>query len=183
MRCPNCGYCASDLSTVHEKVLGLVGSEAYQRILADPGLPEAARKFVCHARILEAAGQLADAGWVALQGAWVCDDDEEDRAEARRTDGEPGAAGEFCRDLAIQFWVRGKRAGEPFADRAEEFALLADVLRRAGRFDEALLTCNQGLAEDNLPEVVDHILRFEKTRIQARDRGRYSLAEIPALQT
>ena len=79
--------------------------------------------------ILNHVEQYADAGWTALHAAWACDDAGDD-ASAQR-----------ARLLAVDYWQHGKRHGQPFGELPEEFALATDVLRRAGKFEEALVTC------------------------------------------
>ena len=168
--CPECGYASSDISTIHEDAPDFVGTPAYQRQRFDSATPELARPFLCHALILAHVKQYADAGWTALHAAWTCDDDKDNTAAAK------------ARLTAIEYWKHGKRHAQPFGDLPEEFALAADVLRRAGKFEEALVTCTEGIGLDDLDSVMEHILLFEKTVIQRRDAARYGLADVPGLQ-
>jgi hypothetical protein len=165
--CPECGYCASDISTIHESAAELIATDDYQRRLLDSSLPETTRRFLCHALILEQVKQYADAGWTALHAAWAADDA-----------ADPLAA-QSARKLALQYWQHGKRHGQAFGDLAEEFILAADVGRRAGQFEEALLTVNEGLEVESLPRFLERVLRFEKTLISRRDMARHDLGEIP----
>ena len=167
--CPECGYAASDISAIHENAADFIAELDYQRQLFDSATPEIARPFLCHALILNHVKQYADAGWTALHAAWACDDSGDD-APAQR-----------ARGLAIGYWKHGKSHGQTFAELPEEFALATDVLRRAGRFEEALVTCTEGMSLDDLDAVFMHILLFEKTLIQKRDPGRYSLDAVPVL--
>jgi len=167
--CPECGYASSDISSIHEEASDFVATEAYQRQRFDSATPELARPFLCHALILEHVKQYADAGWTALHAAWACDDANDD-ANARK-----------ARELAIEYWKHGKRHGQSFGDLPEEFALVTDVLRRAGRFEDALIACTEGIATEDLNPVIEHVLLFEKTLVQRRDTKRHSLAEVPGL--
>jgi hypothetical protein len=168
--CPECGYASSDVSTIHENASDFVATDEYQRQRFDSTTPENARPFLCHALILNHVKQYADAGWTALHAAWTCDDANDDAAAAR------------LRELAIHYWKHGKRHGQGFGDRlGEEFALAVDVLRRAAKWEEALVTCTEGLSldGDDTDEVIEHVLLFEKTLIQRRDAKRYSLMAVP----
>ena len=169
-QCRECGYASSDISSIHEDASGFVASTDYQRQRFDSGTPDMARPFLCHALILNHVKQHADAGWTALHAAWACDDALDD-ASAQR-----------ARLLAIFYWKHGKRHGQPFGELPEEFALATDVLRRAGKFEEALVTCTEGIGLEDLDPVIEHILLFEKTLIQRRDAGRYGLAAVPGLR-
>lgn len=167
-QCPQCGYAAADISSVHEKAGAWLEGDGHRQALNDESVPEPARRFLVHALVLREVGQLADAGWISLQGAWVCDDLGQDAAAIR------------FRSQAIEYWLRGRSAGEDFASPGEDFALIADVLRRAGRLEEALRTVNEGLACEELPGAVEQILRFEKTLIQGRETGRRALSDLPS---
>ncbi len=167
--CPECGYAASDIASIHEDASGFIATQDYQRQRFDSETPELARPFLCHAMILNHVKQYADAGWTALHAAWACDDAESEAASRK------------ARDLAITYWKHGKHHGQPFGDLPEEFALATDVLRRARRFEEALVTCTEGIDLEDIEPMIEQVLLFEKTLIQRRDSGRYSLASVPGL--
>jgi hypothetical protein len=159
VECPHCGYAAPDIEEAPENVAKIVQSAPY---LALQG------PFLRHSHILEQLGHFAEAGWTALHGAWLADDagDEE--------------AAKACRSLAVVLWQRGKAARQNFMnDPHEEFALVTDVCRRLGAFDEALTTARAGLEGENIPPLIEDILRLELTLIQQRDTTRHTLAEIP----
>jgi hypothetical protein len=159
VECPHCGYAAPDLEERPEGVSGIVRSEAY---LAKQG------PFLRHAYILEQLGHFAEAGWTALHAAWSADDSGDD------------ASARACRTLAIALWKRGKAARQNFMNNPhEEFALAADVARRMGAFEEALATAKAGREGDDLPPLIEDLLRMELTFIQNRDTACHSLAELP----
>lgn len=169
-RCGHCGYCASDVSTIHEQAVDLIATPAYQRRLLDESIPAKAREFLCHAMILTAVNQPADAGWTCLHAAWVCDD----------VRNEPAAT--QARGIAINCWRDAKLAGLDFGDdHAMESALIVDLQRRMGRFNDALITCTQAFGEDDehVHPLIEHLLRFEKTLIQKQDTGAYRLNDLP----
>lgn len=169
-RCPHCGYCAADISSIHEQAADLIADEAYQRQLTDSRFPPKACEFLAHAMILDRVGQRADAGWTCLHAAWVCDDN-------------GGQGQELARGKAMDHWRNAKLGGEDFAEPELESALATDLLRRMGRFEDALINCNQALdSEDALPPLIEHLLRFEKSLIQRHDTGTYRLSDLPAFQ-
>lgn len=166
-RCPFCGYCAGDLASIHELAGPVVDSESYQQQLQDPRFPAKANDFICHALILERTGQYADAGWTMLHAAWVCDDH-----------GSEQAAG-ICRQGALRAWTVGKTRGEAFHENhASEFLIVSDVHRRLGEFEHALTACNEGSESEDLPELLDHCFRLERSLIARKERGRGSMRDL-----
>ncbi len=167
-QCPSCGYAAPRLDAGHgHDVEPIVRSAGYAAVRASPALPPAARPFACHALILEELGHLADAGLASLHAAWACDDAGE--ADAARA----------CRARALDMWEHGKHQGLAFADdHAQEFCLVADVLRRAGRMDEALVAVREGSLLPGLPPILAAILAFQLDLIQRGDQAAHSLDEI-----
>jgi len=167
VECPHCGYAAADLSVADARASAIVRGEEYQHRRADPALPETARRFAAHAFLLERIGECADAGWTALHAAWMCDDL-----------AHPGAA-RHCRSEAIRLWKRAKAQGEDFMeDLAQEFALVTDLLRRMGDFDAAREACLEALTLEDLPAMIDDMLRRQLTLIQQKDTAAHSLKEL-----
>lgn len=165
--CLVCGYCAADISVPHAKAAEVVQSELYRETLADETLPHKARQFLCYASLLDKLREHADAGWSCLHAAWVCDDADDSYAASR------------CRDQAIEYWKRGKHAGQAFSDDlASEYALVADLHRRMGEFELALVTCSEALDFEDLPPLIEHVLRRQKSLIEQRDTNAHSLREL-----
>jgi hypothetical protein len=157
--CPACGYAAPELAYAPEGVAALVKSAQYQNCEGP---------FLKHAFLLDQLGHHADAGWMALQGAWFFDDADD------------GALALGCRTVALQFWKKGKAAGQSFAETIpEEFALVTDILRRSAMFEDALGTCLDALEEEELPPVIEDMLRMQKAFIEKKDFGRHSMSELP----
>ncbi len=166
-QCTGCGYAADDIARASEDVAAVVQSAAYAAYLQDESIPPLARRFLCYALILEKLHQAADAGWSALHGAWACDD-------AGATD-----AASRCRARALELWQRGKQLGQLFCDdMGSEFALVTDVYRRLGEFEQATVACAEGLDLDDLPPAIEAILRRQQVLIQRRDREAHSMREL-----
>lgn len=165
--CPHCGYSAADISVAHAKAAEVVPTEPYQSIYLDETMPPKAREFLCYAYVLDKTREHADAGWSCLHAAWACDDVQD------------WAAGVRCRTQAIEYWKRGKHAGQAFSDDlASEYALVSDLYRRMGDFELANVTCSEALDLEDLPPVIEQILRRQKSLIERHDIGAHSIREI-----
>jgi hypothetical protein len=165
--CRTCNYCAADISVAHAKAHDEVQSDAYRSILNDTYLPLKARHFLCYACLLDRIHEYADAGWTALHAAWACDDIGDSDSGTR------------CREQAIEYWKRGKHAGLAFSDDlASEYALVTDVHRRMGQFELAQVTCSEALDIEDLPPVIEHVLRRQKVLIEQHDTAAHSLREL-----
>jgi hypothetical protein len=167
-RCPVCGYCAEDIRSIHEHGEAVVRSSGYAAQLSDVTYPEKAREFLAHALILDALGQLADAGWTALHAAWICDD-------------EPALeAATAARLRSLDYWKRGKAMKQSFGeDLALEFAIVADLCRRTGQFEATVVTCSEALDTVELTPLMEAILRREKSLAERKDDDVHSLRELP----
>ena len=165
--CRNCTYCAADPSVAHAKVAEILHIDVYQQTYLDETMPPKAREFLCYAVILDKLREHSDAGWSALHAAWVCDDLHDDYAATR------------CRQQALEYWKRGKHAGQGFGDDLpSEFAIVADLHRRMGEFEVAMVTCSEALEMEDVPPVIEHVLRRQKTLIEQHDSRGHSIREL-----
>jgi hypothetical protein len=81
--------------------------------------------------------------------------------------------------MAINRWKRGKELGQGFADDlATEFAIVTDLHRRGGEFDNATVACAEGLDIEDIPGPIEQMLRRQMTLIQQRDTDRHSMSEL-----
>ncbi len=81
---------------------------------------------------------------------------------------------------AIAYWKLGKKSGQPFSENPwGEFAIITDVYRRTGQFEDARTACEEGLSEADLPEPVEAMLRRQMVLIQQGDAARHSMKELP----
>lgn len=167
--CPACGYCAPDVSEALPEAAAEVARPEYQAQLRQPDFPYLANLFLCWSRIAEAAGRYAEAGWAVVRAAWACDDEGPSRA---------GAAVK-CRDRAIVLFEQARQQREPFAhEPGAEEAILADLLRRSGRFDEAQTMAEAGLARQP-PSTMARILHYQRRLCQRRDTAAHTVEEAP----
>ena len=66
--CPSCGYCSEDISRTIPGASTVVTSRAYREQLKGASTSGKANALMCHAMILENAGDFAAAGWASLRG-------------------------------------------------------------------------------------------------------------------
>lgn len=158
--CPVCGYCAADIAKAPPEAERVVHSEAYRRQLKDSDTPDLARRFLCQAMVLEATGGRPTDEVVSalLAAAWACDDAGATEAAAQlrlRT----AATLEAAREAG------GLRDAE---DPSAPFILLADLYRRAGRFEEAGAAARAGL-DVVASDFHRALLEFQVRLVGARD--------------
>ena len=168
-RCPECGYCASDVSKATSQVASMVHSSEYIRQLADSSYPELANSFLCKALVDEISSDYAGATWSLIHAAWACDDAHRD-----------GPA-KTCRSNAVGMIRKAIDFGQKIADQVGlETAIQVDLLRRVGRFSEAkklIQTQRDTITED----IILNILTFQETLIASEDETCHTISEaLPA---
>lgn len=136
-RCDGCGYCAGSIGQAPPDARTVVESVIYRDVLrhSKSKLPKLARSLFCAALVAEASGEAEPSAWWFLQAAWACDD-KKARAQAR-----------ICRERAAEMFGRALETGETERPPAVMHTLVAEVWRRAGRFDKALEECAAAEAE------------------------------------
>lgn len=164
-RCRECGFCNYDISEPIEGAAEIVRSDRYRQQLEDPEFPKLANAFLCYALLLENAEDYAGAGQVTIQAAWACDD------------AGMGNQARQCRQWAIALLQKARendQIDEGPAGAAE--ALLADLMRRSGQFDQALETCEAALNQSPEPVIAD-VLRFQQSLIREKDVTGYTVED------
>lgn len=153
--CPDCGYCAPDISAGPLIAADVIESEPYLAQKRDKRYPELANSFLCWALIQEQDEDYSGAGWAAVHAAWACDD--EPMAEAAV----------HCRRKALVLFQQA----ETFArgPGAEE-AIIADLLRRSHQFDQVAAVCRAGLAKDP-PKQIAALLQLQQKLARQEDAG------------
>jgi hypothetical protein len=156
-QCPNCGYCAPDISRAHPAAAEAVRAAPFRALLADTSIPPLGRRFLAWALVLEETGALHASAEATLQAAWVADDlARPDLARAWRLD-------------AVALW----RGGPPLD--LEQSVRVVDALRRAEAWDDAASTA-EGIARQTPPEAVAQVVMLERRLIEAGDAGRHTVA-------
>jgi hypothetical protein len=214
--CPSCRYCARDISQDIPGAAGIVASPAYREQFESTAYPELANRFLCWGMILQAAGDLAMAGWANTLAAWHCDDeaarstgcdyqtagslmteyraflltwavilraatlgrlDLRHRAVWRRYHEVTLRAARLCRGAAVDLFRQAFDREQGFApEPGAEDAIIVDLLRRSGRWEEALSRCRSGLAKGPEPKFAK-IFGYQARLIQGRDLRSHWLFE------
>lgn len=160
MTCASCGYCAPDLEETPD---GLSPSDALEE-LGDGPPSNLELQWLTWAHVNEVAEDYAEAGWAYLRAAWTCDDS-----------GDPVAAAKHRKKAARRF-LSARENGQAYAqDDLSERLIRADVLRRAGEFDEA----SEELPEDSPVDekLLQAVLTFEQELISKKDSDGYTVAD------
>lgn len=164
-RCPNCGYCNSDITKEIKGSSEIIKSENYLGQLNDENYPDLANEFLCYSIINDVIGDYYEAGWASVKAAWICDDEQNEDAAKR------------CRKRAIRIFNKVKDSGGIFAKQpgAEE-AILIDLCRRSREFELASKLCNEALDKD-LNEVIEKVIRLQALLIEEKDTGCYTIQQ------
>ena len=141
----------------------VVESPAYRALLAEAALPELARSFLCSSMIFEEFEAEAFAARTAIEAAWVCDDENAHEAAVR------------CRLRAVERLRESEADGDAlYDDPFTEYAVIVDLLRRAGRFEDAVEEADAALGEAE--GEVATVLAFSHHRGSAEARRQRGLA-------
>ena len=123
-RCPNCGYCSTDLSELMKGADEQIDSEEYRTQLSNKKFPELANSFLCTGLLYKIAEEYDKAGWDCLHAAKVCDDKENKEASV------------YCRKRTYSMFVEAMDSGQKFMDDAsKERQILDEIARKAGLFE------------------------------------------------
>jgi len=172
--CPRCGYCAESIGQRTPRAGRTVASVIYRDVLQNARMPLLARQFFLAALIAEAAERRGDAARRFIDAAWVCDD--ADAAEQAR----------ICRQRAAEMLASAIEWGDVPTESAVVHGVLADLLRRAGRYDEAIDAVAAAEAtldtEDEEQSGTATVLGFIRELVEAGDGEAHSVAEAFAAE-
>lgn len=165
-RCPECGYCSSNISKTLEKAKEIIQTPDYKKQLSDKNYPELANFFLCKAMIDDAHNMKVEATWSLIHAAWVCDD----------ADNQPNAVN--CRNKAALMLREVIELGEHLSkEEGINTVILVDLLRRSGQFEEARSEIKKNIAlVDN--DNYNKILEFQLILIQISDLNCYNIDDI-----
>ena len=132
-------------------------------------MPLLARRFFCAALVAEADERRDVAFSQLLSAAWACDDSGVEE-QAR-----------ICRDRAVEMLAAAMEGGDVPASNPVGHVVLADVLRRAGRFEEAMAACAVAesglLSEDGEESRTAAVIAFIRALAEAADDDVHVVAE------
>lgn len=164
-RCAECGYCASDISQAMPQAAEMLQHPMYTSQLTDTTYPELANSFLCQAFLAVEAEDYAQASWALIHAAWACDDAELD------------AQAQSCRSRAAEMIRIALNNEQEFADQAgAETAIRVDLLRRSGRFEDALKVIQAQQASIS-EEVILKVLAFQAALIERGDGACYLISD------
>jgi hypothetical protein len=161
-RCPHCGYCYYNIEKGDTKYKKILSSPEYIDQLNSNQYTELANSFQCLALIKMIEDKAVEVGSEYHNAAWVCDD--------------KGYSGQavMCRTKAIHWYEIAVSRGEPFFYEQELVNLMmADLYRRVGSFEKALVYCEKGMSQTDHDEY-RAFYRQENALIQAKDTDRHS---------
>jgi hypothetical protein len=172
--CPRCGYCAESIGQRTPRAGRTVASVIYRDVLENARMPMLARHYFCAALVAEAAERRGDAARRFVDAAWACDD--AGAAEQAR----------ICRQRAAEMLASALEWGDVPTESPVVRGVLADLLRRAGRHDEAIgvLESGEGLLdpEDEEQQGTATVLGFIRELAEAGDDEAHSVAEAFAAE-
>lgn len=118
-------------------------------------------------RYAETKAGHAAAGWGALLGARRCEAQGEDEEASR------------CRERAVEFWEKALADGDQITriNGAADQLILAETLRRLGRFQDARDCCHRGLS-GRPADPIRSVLEFEIELLGADDSRPHAVAEV-----
>lgn len=171
-RCLACGYSAPDIGvgpsseSTSEETRRVVDSEQYRTFITAGEFSDSVGGFLCWSLLAESIEDFNEAGWAALHGAWVCDDDPRRSSVANE-----------CRRRALYFFEKARFTNQKYADSffLEEL-LKIDLLRRLGYFDQAAAVVEKEQQSDRSRRE-QCILAYEEDLIEARDDKRHTISE------
>jgi hypothetical protein len=159
--CPSCHYVHERIDQRLPQANAIVYSPEYAAIASLTDEPPLVRRFKRHALLM--AEHPISAAQALLHAAWVCDD--EGCAELA------AASRDECADLLIGVNFAELSVSERFRWQT----VLVDVLRRVGRFDEALGWIERLLVDPALPVTLTPVLRAQQQRVAVGDVVRHTL--------
>lgn len=131
--CPTCKLICPELASPPQGANEAMADPEYLALVADKKIPDQARRFRAWAFIAEKSGMPAEAGFAYLHAAWVADDAKnKGLADVQRHMAATRLSA--ARDQG-RVYPRQKGAAE---------ALLADIHRRTGNWDEAVHEAERG---------------------------------------
>lgn len=158
--CPNCGYVSARITDKHHVTKKWLQSENYLACDGIDFVSDLAKSFYrCYLICLQDK-ETEDAFFAILHCAWACDD-AEDTENAKR-----------CREIAIP--LADKLIEIDFMNRENLLTLKADLMRRAGQFDEMI---DQYASISFDVDILNQIVAFEIKKAKEGDTGCYRVED------
>lgn len=159
--CPECGYVSAQVSDPTIMTKKWLKSEGYLTCDGIDFKSYLAKKFYKSYWINLECINTKGAFFAILHAAWACDDERDDENACR------------CRRLAIPLATRLIKKGYEKMDSL--MLVRADLMRRAGQFEELIETYSKVRFEDDL---YNRILQFQIERAEKKDRSCYTVDRV-----
>ncbi len=165
--CPNCKLMCPDLANPPSGAGDVLAQPDYVAVTGDKTVLPLVRKFRAWAYVAEKTGLSADAGFAHLHAAWVADDaKDQGLANAQR-------------HMAALHLAKGRERGTVYGrQKGAAEALLADLHRRMGRWDEAVHEAERGKSVTDQP-FIDALCAYEIALAAKHDAGVHTTNEVP----
>ena len=160
--CPVCGYAASNVSAPTGVTKEWLQSERYRNCEGIPFGSGLAKSFYRSYMINRQDGRGTDAFYALLHAAW-CSDDNDEQENAER-----------CRRLALEHIGDLIASGQDGEERDTFLVVKADLMRRAGLFEELWQEYGEVRFDSDL---LNRIIAFQLRKSEARDRGCYTVED------
>jgi len=161
--CPYCGYVAPSIDKGDARARSFVDTPEFQAASLDPLAEPASRRFLVRAAEDAVNGDRRAAFLNTLRAAWVADD-----------------SGRTSDATALRLKAAGHLDGVRVTS-IDTRLLLLDVLRRAASWEAAKALAAE-LAAEELESPFADIVAFHRGKIEARDSGRYTIAQAYAFK-
>ncbi|MBQ3396615.1 MAG: hypothetical protein IJG34_10575 [Synergistaceae bacterium] len=164
--CPECGYVSSEISDETQIASEFLKSNEYISCGGINFKSGLAKRFYRQYMILIHDKDIRAAMFALLHSAWSCDD-AKDKVNAK-----------ICREKAIP--LAAKLAGAALHDSENINMIRADMMRRAGQFEELIREYESVKMKGNArndPELLNNILRFQIERAREHDDKCYTVKE------
>ncbi len=159
--CPKCGYVSKRVSDKTYIKKEWLQSEKYLTCDGIPFVSDLAKQFYRYYLLNSSKAELQNAFFAILHAAWACDDAKDDESA------------KHCREIAI---VLGRLLIEENCDGVDNVKLIcADLMRRAGRFDELISTYASVRFEEDLQ---NQILKFQIEKAKVKDVSCYRIGDV-----
>ena len=159
--CPKCGYVSGDVSKPTNIAREWLQSEKYLTCDGMPFVSDLAKRFYRQYLLNSRREELRDAFYAILHAAWACDDAKDDENA------------KHCRQIGI---VLGRLLIEEGCEDVDKIKLIcADMMRRAGKFDQLISTYESVQFDDDLS---NQILEFQIEKAKARDVSCYRIDDV-----
>ncbi len=161
--CENCHYVSRSVSDECPVPVTYIRSAEYLNCDGYAFKSELARNFYRQHKIQMLAGDMKKAFTALLHAAWVCDDNQ-DKTNAK-------TMRELCLPLVTSLISKNEKNGDSL------FLMKADLLRRAGRFDDLLAEYENVTFHD---DIMNQVLRFQLLKAKERDDACYTVKQAVA---